>query len=201
MNAFFHLMPQPSKLITIEQLLDAYRMGFFPMAETEHVVLWHSPDPRAIIPLEHAHIARSVRVLIRKGVFTVRRNGDFEQVIHHCAARPFTWISRDLIRLYCQLHELGYAHSVEAWQGDTLVGGLYGVAIGGAFFGESMFSRVSNASKVCFAHLVEHLRERGFTLLDTQYANPFTVSLGGIEIPRQQYLAKLTDAVAHSCVF
>lgn len=201
MTAFFHLMPQPSKLITIEQLLSAYRSGFFPMAETEHVVLWHSPDPRAIIPLDHVHIARSVRVAIKKGIFSVRRNENFEKVIHACADRPQTWISRDLIRLYCQLHQLGYAHSVEAWQNDQLVGGLYGVAIGGAFFGESMFSRVSNASKVCFAHLVEHLRRQGFVLLDSQYANPFTVSLGAIEIPRHVYLAKLTEALAVPCTF
>lgn len=171
------------------------------MAETEHVVLWHSPDPRAIIPLDHVHIARSVRVAIKKGIFSVRRNENFEKVIHACADRPQTWISRDLIRLYCQLHQLGYAHSVEAWQNDQLVGGLYGVAIGGAFFGESMFSRVSNASKVCFAHLVEHLRRQGFVLLDSQYANPFTVSLGAIEIPRHVYLAKLTEALAVPCTF
>jgi leucyl/phenylalanyl-tRNA--protein transferase len=122
-------------------------------------------------------------------------------VIHACADRPHTWISKDLIRLYCQLHELGYAHSVEAWQEDRLVGGLYGVALGGAFFGESMFSHVSNAAKVCFAHLVEHLRQRGFVLLDSQYANPFTVSLGAIEIPRRQYLAKLTEALSLQCTF
>jgi len=194
-------MPQPSKLITVEQLLGAYRTGFFPMAETEHVVLWHSPDPRAIIPLDRAHIARSVRVLVKRNVFAVRINGDFEKVIHCCANRPHTWISRDLIRLYLALHQLGYAHSVEAWQGDTLVGGLYGVTIGGAFFGESMFSHVSNASKVCFAHLVERLRQRNFCLLDSQYANPFTLSLGAIEIPRSQYLAKLTEALAAACVF
>ncbi|MCS7302329.1 MAG: leucyl/phenylalanyl-tRNA--protein transferase [Bacteroidota bacterium] len=201
MTALYHLMPQPSRLITAEQLLQAYRVGFFPMAETDHIVLWHSPDPRAIIPLDHVHIARSVRVLIKKGVFTVRRNGDFEKVIHACADRPHTWISRDLIRLYCTLHEWGFAHSVEAWQDGQLVGGLYGVAIGGAFFGESMFSRVSNASKVCFAHLVEHLRNRGFILLDSQYANPFTISLGAIEIPRRQYLVKLTEALALECTF
>lgn len=201
MTAFFHLMPQPSKLVTVEQLLQAYRTGFFPMAETEHVVLWHSPDPRAIIPLDRAHIARSVRVLVKKRVFTVRRNGDFEKVIHACADRPHTWISKDLILLYCQLHELGYAHSVEAWQEDRLVGGLYGVALGGAFFGESMFSHISNAAKVCFEHLVEHLRQRGFVLLDSQYANPFTVSLGAIEIPRRQYLAKLTEALSLQCTF
>ncbi len=201
MTSLFHLMPQPSKLITVEQLLGAYRTGFFPMAETEHVVLWHSPDPRAIIPIDQAHIARSVRVLIKKGAFTVRINGDFEKVIHCCAQRPHTWISGDLIRLYIALHQCGYAHSVEAWQGEQLVGGLYGVAIGGAFFGESMFSFVSNASKVCFAILVQRLRERNFRLLDSQYANPFTLSLGAIEIPRSQYLAKLTEALAAPCVF
>ncbi|MCX7930075.1 MAG: leucyl/phenylalanyl-tRNA--protein transferase [Chlorobi bacterium] len=201
MTAFFHLMPQPSKLISVEQLLQAYRIGFFPMAETEHVVLWHSPDPRAIIPLDRVHIARSVRTLVKKGIFTVRRNGDFASVIHACADRPHTWISRDLIRLYCRLYELGYAHSVEAWHEGRLVGGLYGIAIGGAFFGESMFSRVSNASKVWFAYLVEHLRQQGFVLLDSQYANPFTISLGAIEIPRRQYLVKLTEALALPCTF
>jgi leucyl/phenylalanyl-tRNA--protein transferase len=201
MTSLFHLMPQPSKLVTIEQTLNAYRTGFFPMAETEHVVLWHSPDPRAIIPIDRAHIARSVRVLIKKGVFTVRINCDFENVIQSCADRSHTWISGDLIRLYTRLHQLGYAHSVEAWHEGQLVGGLYGVALGGAFFGESMFSRISNASKVCFAALIARLRERNFVLLDSQYANPFTLSLGAIEIPRTQYLAKLTEALAAPCKF
>lgn len=194
-------MPQASKLITIEQLLAAYRAGFFPMAETEHVVLWHSPDPRSIIPLDRVHLPRSLRVIIKKNIFSVRRNTAFEKVIHHCADRPQTWISGDLIRLYCTLHQCGYAHSVEAWHNGELVGGLYGVALGGAFFGESMFSRMSNASKVCFAHLVEHLQERGFVLLDTQYSNPFTISLGAIDIPRAQYLAKLMEALRVQCTF
>lgn len=201
MNAFFHLMPQPSRLITVEQLLEAYRQGFFPMAETEYVVLWHSPDPRAIIPLDRVHLPRSLRSVIKKGIFTVRRNERFEEVIHHCANRPHTWISQDLIRLYTELHKLGYAHSVEAYHNERLVGGLYGVALGGAFFGESMFSLMSNASKVCFAHLVEHLRERGFILLDSQYANPFTISLGAIEIPRSQYLTYLAEALQLQCEF
>lgn len=183
-------------------LLMAYEHGFFPMAEPDDGrILWHRPDPRGIIPLDDLTLPRSLQKLVRRGVFTVTINEAFSEVIKACGDRDNTWINRDIMDAYIELHDLGYAHSIECWQNDQLAGGLYGVALGGAFFGESMFTRVSNASKVAFAHLIEHLRQQRFRLLDTQYVNDFTVSLGAIEIPDTLYQVLLSDALRQSTSF
>lgn len=164
-------------------------------------IAWHRPDPRAIIPMDHVHVSRSLRQAIQRKTFRITFNTAFETVIARCSVRDESWISEEIIEAYTGLHDMGYAHSVEAWQGSTLVGGLYGVHIGAAFFGESMFSTVSNASKVAFAHLVSRLAHRGFRLLDTQYINDFTESLGAIEIADADYTALLADAIVHDCSF
>lgn len=185
------------EILTPDLVLLAYRHGFFPMAdEAGGDVYWHSPDPRAVIPLDGVVVSRSLRQTIRKGIYTIRMDTACEQVISACASRSETWISEEIIDVYVALHRLGYVHSVEAWHDSTLAGGLYGVAIGGAFFGESMFSVMSDASKVAFVALTEHLRTRDFLLLDSQYINPHMQSLGAIEIPRKQYMKLLTKAMA-----
>jgi leucyl/phenylalanyl-tRNA--protein transferase len=185
-----------------EVLLLGYRNGFFPMADPDTGrVHWHRPDPRGIIPLDKVHFSRSLRQTLRRNVYRITVDERFAQVISACSERDDTWISDDIIDAYTELHALGHAHSVEAWDGTELVGGLYGVAVGGAFFGESMFSIKSNASKVAFAHLVHRLRERGFRLLDTQYVNDFTESLGATEIPDVLYQFLLADALAREVSF
>ena len=184
-------------IILPEVLIVGYRNGFFPMGDSlTGRVLWHRPDPRAIIPLDAITIPRSLRQTLRKAPYTITVNECFEDVIQACADRDDTWIAEDVIDAYTELHRLGIAHSMEAWKGAELVGGLYGVAIGGAFFGESMFSRQRDASKVTFAHLAHRLTNRGFRLLDTQYINDFTASLGAVEIPDAEYQALLAAALA-----
>jgi leucyl/phenylalanyl-tRNA--protein transferase len=184
------------RVIPPDQLLGAYCAGFFPMADPEQGTIgWFSPDPRGVMELDAFKISRSLRQRIRQGVFDVRINRHFEQVVRACAERNETWISDVILRSYVGLHRLGYAHSVESWREGQLVGGLYGVAIGGAFFGESMFSRERDASKVALAALVERLTLVGFTLLDTQYLTPHLARLGAVEIPRDQYLKRLREAV------
>lgn len=173
----------------------AYQQGYFPMAESDGEIYWHSPDPRAIIPLDGVKISHSLRKTVRKQPFRMSFNTSFYDVIVACSERYETWISEEVIDSYTRLHQMGVAHSVEAWEGGELVGGLYGVSMGGAFFGESMFSRKSDASKLAFIALVEHLRERHFLLLDSQYLNPHIASLGGIEIPRTEYLRRLEIAL------
>ncbi len=187
--------------MTVDVILMAYERGFFPMAEEDGEILWHRPDPRAIIPLDAVMISTSLRKVMQRNTFTITVNTAFEEVIAACADRPVTWISPDIITAYQELHDMGFAHSVEAWVHGELVGGLYGVALGGAFFGESMFSRRSNASKAAFAWLVEHLRTKNFTLLDTQYINDFTASLGAVEVSDPQYQVLLAHALKASCVF
>jgi leucyl/phenylalanyl-tRNA--protein transferase len=192
----------------IEAMLGAYREGFFPMANPERPgseLLWFNPDPRAILPLTEAEglrIPRRLRERVRSGRFRVTTDRVFGEVIRACAAPraddPQSWIDERIIHIYTALHEAGQAHSVEAWLGDALVGGLYGVHIGGAFFAESKFSRPAgggtDASKVCLVHLVRHLRDRGFTLLDVQFINPHLEQFGVLEIPRAEYLEALTAA-------
>jgi leucyl/phenylalanyl-tRNA--protein transferase len=191
-----------SDRLSAEFLLVAYQQGYFPMADPETgEILFFSPDPRAIIPLDAVHISRSLRQTLRKQLYEIRINTAFEAVMRECANRPNTWISPEMIALYTELHHMGYAHSVESWYQGQLVGGLYGVALGGAFFGESMFSRMPDASKVAFVALIERLRERGFVLLDAQYSNPHTQRLGAIEIPRSEFLAQLRAAVRLHCRF
>jgi leucyl/phenylalanyl-tRNA--protein transferase len=191
-----------SDRLSAEFLLIAYQQGYFPMADPETgEILFFSPDPRAIIPLDAVHISRSLRQTLRKQLYEIRINTAFEAVMRECANRPNTWISPEMIALYTELHHMGYAHSVESWYQGQLVGGLYGVALGGAFFGESMFSRMPDASKVAFVALIERLRERGFVLLDAQYSNPHTQRLGAIEIPRSEFLTRLRAAVRLHCRF
>ena len=186
---------------TADLLLWSYRRGIFPMADLSvDRIDWYSPDPRGVIPLESFRVRKSLQRVVKRGDFEIRSDTAFERVIRACAdPRGSDWINDRLIRAYCELHEVGCAHSVEAWLGDKLVGGLYGVQIGGAFFGESMFSRPktggTNASKVCLVHLVRWLRKRMFALLDTQYWNRHLNQFGCIEIPREEYLRRLQEAV------
>ena len=189
-------------ILVPEMLLLGYRNGYFPMAESDTAeIFWHRPDPRAVIPLEHAHISSSTLKDVRKGRFRVTVDTAFEQTIRACAQRESSWISEEIIEAYVGLHQMGYAHSVESWSDGVLVGGLYGVHIGAAFFGESMFSTQSNASKVAFAYLVAILRANGTFLLDTQYINPFTASLGAIEISDADYQRLLADAIDQPVTF
>jgi leucyl/phenylalanyl-tRNA--protein transferase len=185
-------------------LVAAYRQGVFPMAVEEGTIAWFSPDPRGVIPLDTFHVSSRLARVVRRGTFTIRIDHDFERVIRACADRgevPSTWISEEIVASYVELARLGLAHSVEAWQDGELAGGLYGVHIGGAFFGESMFHRVTDASKVALVALVERLRARGFTLLDTQWITPHLQRFGAVEIPRRQYLRRLADAIARPCRF
>jgi len=195
------LNPGSSTLLP-DVLLLGYRNGFFPMADPDlGRILWHRPEQRGVIPLDRVKISRSLRKEIERGTFTITIDEAFSDVIQGCAAREDTWINDEIIDAYTDLHHLGHAHSVEAWHNGQLAGGLYGVSIGGAFFGESMFSIVSNASKVAFAHLVYRLNSRGYRLLDTQYVNDFTASLGAIEIPDVVYQMLLADALHAPCTF
>ncbi|HEY2614481.1 MAG TPA: leucyl/phenylalanyl-tRNA--protein transferase [Chthoniobacterales bacterium] len=182
-------------MIDPEVLLQGYRLGVFPMAMEDGEIGWFSPDPRAIIPLRKFHLPHTLERIIRKEVFEIRIDVSFRKVMEECARRPETWINHEIIESYTGLHKIGYAHSVEAWKEGRLVGGLYGVAIGGAFFGESMFHHVRDASKMALWALMEHLRKRRFTLLDTQWLTPHLEKFGAIEIPRPQYLHLLGNAV------
>jgi leucyl/phenylalanyl-tRNA---protein transferase len=185
------------------RLLDAYRHGIFPFFDEDSPILWWSPDPRAIIEMDGLHVSRRLARTIRSGRFEVTLDRDFAGVIRGCArgTGEGVWITSDMIAAYTELHRLGHAHSVEVWYGGALAGGIYGVATGGLFAGESMFTRVTDASKVALAHLMEHLRQRGFALFDVQYLNAHTASLGAIEIPRREYLARLRAAVRRPATF
>ncbi|HJS45828.1 MAG TPA: leucyl/phenylalanyl-tRNA--protein transferase [Rhizomicrobium sp.] len=187
--------------LTPEILLRAYAEGLFPMAERRNdpLLYWVSPEKRGIIPLDAFHVPRRLARTVRAGPFTVTADRAFVAVMMACAApapgRPESWINDEILRLYTALHAGGHAHSIECWQGGTLVGGLYGVRLGAAFFGESMFSRRRDASKVALVHLVEGLKRGGFTLLDTQFITTHLARFGAIEIPRERYLLKLQDAL------
>lgn len=183
--------------LTPELVLSAYRMGIFPMADADGDIAWFSPDPRCIFPLDAFHVPRSLRQTIRRGTFETRINTAFNTVLAACAdRREGTWIDAQIADVYGTLHRQGWAHSVESWHAGELAGGLYGVAIGGAFFGESMFTRVTDASKVALVALVERLRTRGFTLLDTQWQTPHLSRFGAVGIRRGEYLRQLKAAVA-----
>jgi len=182
-------------MIDPELLLQGYRLGVFPMAMEDDSIQWFSPDPRAILPLEDFHVPHALRRLVRKKVFGTTIDNAFAKVIEACAKREDTWINLEIIESYTRLHEVGCAHSVEAWMEGTLAGGLYGVAVGGAFFGESMFHHVTDASKIALVALVEHLRARKFALLDTQWLTPHLQQFGGIEISRDHYLRLLRRAI------
>ena len=172
-------------------LLDAYSQGVFPMAR-DGEILWFSPEKRGLIPLDDRfHIPRGLRRALAKQPFQIRWNTAFREVMTACAAREETWIDDIILESYCALHDAGFAHSVECWDADGLQGGLYGVELPGVFFGESMFSRKTDASKIALVSLVGHLRERGFGLLDTQWLTPHLKQFGGYEIPRKKYLTIL----------
>lgn len=183
------------QLIEPEILLSAYTKGIFPMAD-EGEILWFSPEERGIIPLDDRfRVNHGLRRALRKKPFEIHFNRDFESVMRACAQREETWIDDVIVRSYCQLHDLGHALSVECWDAEGLQGGLYGVYYGRAFFGESMFSRKSNASKIALVHLVERLRENGFMILDTQWLTSHLETFGGYSLPRAEYLKVLQEAV------
>lgn len=189
--------------LTPELLLNAYANGVFPMADSadDDELFWLDPHFRGILPLDGFHISRSLARVIRRQTFTVTLDHDFRAVMRSCADRETTWINRTIHDLYGRLHDMGFAHSVEVWESGKLVGGSYGIALGSAFFGESMFSYATNASKVALAYLTCHLRRQGYTLFDTQFLTDHLATLGGIEIPRQAYHAKLAQALEKSADF
>lgn len=184
--------------LSVERLLAAYRAGIFPWSADP--ITWWSPDPRAIIELDRVHVGRTLARVLRQGAFTVTEDRCFRRVIEACASVPragdATWITPEIVEAYVRLHEAGWAHSLEVWQGDQLAGGIYGVAIGRFFAGESMFHHVSNASKVALVELLGRLRARGFRLFDTQMLTETTRSVGGVEVPRSEYLERLRRALA-----
>jgi leucyl/phenylalanyl-tRNA--protein transferase len=188
--------------LTAELVQRAYSQGLFPMARSRHgPIEWYCPDPRAVFDPRRVHVSRSLRRAVRRQRFDVRVDADFAAVIAACAARPDTWISPEIQRVYGELHARGIAHSVEAYRDGALVGGLYGVALGGAFMGESMFHHVTDASKVCFVHLVERLCARGFIILDTQFMTEHLASLGAFYVPAARYRAILARALRLDCRF
>jgi leucyl/phenylalanyl-tRNA--protein transferase len=194
-------------MLPVDLLVSAYASGWFPMAVGDGDIRWFSPDPRGVIPLDDFHIPRRLSRVLRAGSFQIEVNRDFEAVIRACALAERdrddagTWIDEEIFESYGALHHSGYAHSVEVWKGGRLAGGLYGVALGGAFFGESMFHHVADASKVALVALVDRLRTRGFTLLDTQWTTPHLEQFGAIEIPRARYLRMLDGALELDCSF
>ena len=184
-------------------LVHAYRQGIFPMALEDDEIGWFSPDPRGILPLDWVHVPVRLARVVRSGRFEVEIDRDFTGVMRACAAdrEDGTWISEEIIESYSELHRLGLAHSVEAWREGRLVGGLYGVHLGGAFFGESMFHHETDASKVALMALVTRMRERRMTLLDIQWVTPHLAQFGAIEIPRDEYLVLLREAIDAPRVF
>jgi len=194
-------------MIPTDLLVSAYSSGWFPMAVGDGSIRWFSPDPRGIIPLDSFHVPKRLARVIRSHAFQIEINRDFDAVIRGCASASRdsedagTWIDEEIYESYSALHRAGMAHSVEAWQDGRLAGGLYGVALGSAFFGESMFHHVTDASKVALAALVDRLRERDFTLLDTQWTTEHLEQFGATEIPRRRYLALLANALSRTAAF
>jgi leucyl/phenylalanyl-tRNA--protein transferase len=185
-------------------LVAAYRRGLFPMGMDDGELGWFSPDPRGILPLDRFHVPSRLARVVRGGRFEIRVDASFEAVMRACMARrddEGTWITEEIVEAYVALHRLGLAHSVEAWLGGRLVGGLYGVHLGRAFFGESMFHEVTDASKVTLVALVDRLRRGGFTLLDTQWTTPHLEQFGAVEIPRTDYLVRLATALEGRATF
>jgi leucyl/phenylalanyl-tRNA--protein transferase len=194
-------------MIQPELIVSAYAGGWFPMAMEDGEIRWFSPDPRGVIPLDRFHVPQRLARIRRQGRFTEEIDRAFEAVIRACAEierdrdDPGTWITEEIIESYCALHDRGIAHSVETWRNGRLVGGLYGVTLGGAFFGESMFHREANASKVALMALVDRLRARGYTLLDTQWTTAHLEQFGAIEMPRNAYLKQLEKSLRQKCRF
>jgi leucyl/phenylalanyl-tRNA--protein transferase len=193
--------------LTPEIMLRAYAAGIFPMAESrdDKKLYWIDPETRGILPLDSFHLPRRLRRTLRLNPYEVRANTAFEEVLRCCAEsthrRPNTWINQEILHLYAGLHAMGHAHSVECWRQGKLIGGLYGVSLGAAFFGESMFSRESNASKVALVHLVARLHRGGFKLLDTQFVTPHLRQFGTIDISRDEYHRRLADALKTQASF
>ncbi len=190
-------------MLTPERLLGAYGRGNFPMARSrdDETLFWVAPEERGIFDLDNFHISRSLRRSILRGNYTIRTDSAFGAVVDACASRPETWINPSLHRLYRQLHAMGHAHSLEVWADGQLVGGVFGVTLGAAFFGESMFSRRTDASKIALAYLVDRLRLGGFRLFDTQFLTAHLASLGAVEIPREEYLRRLRAALSKPADF
>jgi len=187
--------PDFDRIIPVPTLLDAYSRGIFPMAENGEI-LWFSPEMRGVIPLDDRfHIPKNLKRTLRRKPFKVSWDTAFREVVSACAERESTWIDSTILKSYHEMHRMGYAHSVECWDDEGLQGGLYGVALGGVFFGESMFSRKTDASKVALVELVRRLRELEFDLLDTQWMTPHLRQFGGYEIPREEYLKRLQKAM------
>jgi len=193
--------------INEETILKSYSLGIFPMSESfdDPNLYWINPKKRGVIPINDFKISKNLRKEIKKKKFLITINKDFNGVIKNCAKktknRPSTWINKEIIKLYSNLHKIGHAHSIEAWHQDKLVGGLYGVSLGSAFFGESMFSIMSNSSKICLVYLLVNLKIKKFTLLDTQFVNPHLKKLGAIEISRKKYLKMLGSSLKKSANF
>lgn len=189
--------------ITPETLLRAYAAGIFPMAESrdDRTIHWVDPRLRGVFPLKNFHISRSLGREIAKEDFTIRTNTAFSTVVEACSDRAETWISGPIKGLYQSLHHAGFAHSLEVWRNDALIGGVYGVSLGAAFFGESMFSKATDASKIALAYLTDRLRVGGYRLFDTQFLTPHLQSLGAVEIPRAEYHRQLTAALHRSASF
>jgi leucyl/phenylalanyl-tRNA--protein transferase len=192
-------------MIPAETLIAAYASGYFPMGMDDGEIGWFSPDPRGILPLDGVHVPRRLSRLVRQGRFAIEVNRSFREVIDACAAardeEDGTWITDEIVESYCELHRLGWAHSVEAWRDGRLAGGLYGVSLRGVFFGESMFHRETDASKVALVALVDRLRARRYRLLDIQWVTPHLAGFGAIEVPRRRYLALLQESLRHDCRF
>ena len=189
-------------IITPELLINAYSHGIFPMADSrEGEINWYKPDKRAIFDIYKTKISRSVKQLIRKNIYQVDVDKNFRQVVSLCAEREETWINEEIIDTYTEMQDLGLAHSVEVYRDNNLIGGLYGVHLGSAFFGESMFNLEPNTSKIAFAYLLEILKYNNFSLLDSQFLNPFTEQLGAFEIEDNKYLFLLNTSIQRRCKF
>jgi leucyl/phenylalanyl-tRNA--protein transferase len=189
--------------LSVDRLLLAYRSGIFPWYDEDLPILWHSPDPRCVLPIERLHVGRTLRRVIAKGTYEIRFDGSFERVIRACKATPRTgqdgtWITDDMESAYLQLHRMGYAHSVEAWHAGELVGGLYGVSLGRIFFGESMFSWSPNASKAALVGLAHRIAAWGFRMIDAQVATPHLLAMGAEEWPRTRFLEVLREELGHA---
>lgn len=184
-----------------ELVLNAYRNAIFPMGHDDGIIRWYSPDPRCIFDFDYFHVPRRLMRTYRSGKFEMKVNQNFDQVMKLCAKREDTWITDEIFRVYNELHQDGHAHSVEAYYENDLVGGLYGVSVGGAFMGESMFHTVRDASKISLVYLVERMKERGFVLLDSQYITNHLAIFGAILIPRTEYINRLDFALTLDCRF
>ena len=182
-------------------VLGAYRQAIFPMGHDDGSIRWYSPDPRCIFDFDTFHVPKRLMRTYRSGKFEMKVNSAWDEVLRMCAQRESTWITEDIFKVYTELHDEGFAHSVEAYCDGKLAGGLYGVSIGGAFMGESMFHNVTDASKVCLVYLVNRMIERGFVLLDSQYMTEHLATFGAVLISRMEYLHRLDQALELDCKF